>query len=251
MHHLTFKIVHSTTKVLPAWNAILVEKKLPQRLIPRDVRTRWNSTYDMLQVALKYCTAVDTLCSRREHSLRVFELSPEEWTIMQELCDMLEVRRFPGCHHVHTLTPTRFASIPTNCPVPYCGAPSSTLPLSPSLSFVSSSSSCAFRHAVHCYWRGTLPGCLLCSSPQVFKDATLYFSCDTPNLAMVILVMDHIDNLLTTQTRAFSPLFLPISGALRLANKTLNQYYKLFDMSATYRIAMSKLDRTAFCAHPF
>ncbi|OJT11999.1 hypothetical protein TRAPUB_11453 [Trametes pubescens] len=162
MHHLTFKIVHSTTKVLPAWNAILVEKKLPQRLILCDVRTRWNSTYDMLQVALKYCTAVDTLCSRREHSLRVFELSPEEWTIMQELCDMLEV----------------------------------------------------------------------------FKDATLYFSRDTPNLAMVIPAMDHIDNLLTTQTRAFSPLSLPISGALRLAKKTLNQYYKLFDMSVTYRIAM-------------
>ncbi|KAH9848487.1 hypothetical protein C2E23DRAFT_715766, partial [Lenzites betulinus] len=73
---------------------------------------------------------------------------------------------------------------------------------------------------------------------DVLKDATLFFSRDTPNLAMVIPAMDHIDNTLTEQTRAGSPLQPSISAALRLAKKTLNRYYKLSDMSATYRIAM-------------
>ncbi|KAI9056833.1 hypothetical protein FKP32DRAFT_1554661, partial [Trametes sanguinea] len=109
----------------------------------------------MLRMALDYKTALDTLCSRREHGLRAFELTSEEWGIAQELCETL-------------------------------------------------------------------------------KDATLFFSRDTPNLAMarVIPAMDHIDTYLTNCTRA------PISSSLRTAKKTLNRYYKLSDMSATYRIAM-------------
>ncbi|KAI0653750.1 hypothetical protein C8Q70DRAFT_879145, partial [Cubamyces menziesii] len=66
MRRLAFKIVHSTTLIKPAWESICNEKGLGQRLIPRDVKTRWNSTYDMLQVALEYRTALDTVCSRRE-----------------------------------------------------------------------------------------------------------------------------------------------------------------------------------------
>ncbi|KAI0653751.1 hypothetical protein C8Q70DRAFT_881642, partial [Cubamyces menziesii] len=78
----------------------------------------------------------------------------------------------------------------------------------------------------------------LCETLKIFKDATLFFSRDTPNLAMVIPAMDHIDMYLTNCTRAGNNLSPSISSALRLAKKTLNQYYKLSDMSATYRIAM-------------
>ena len=77
-------------------------------------------------------------------------------------------------------------------------------------------------------------------APKIFKDATLFFSRDTPNLAMVIPAMDHIDMYLTNCTRAGNNLSPSISSALRLAKKTLNRYYKLSDMSATYRIAMGK-----------
>jgi hypothetical protein len=35
---------------------------------------------------------------------------------------------------------------------------------------------------------------------QVFKDATLFFSCSTPNLAMVIPAMDHINECLTNDS---------------------------------------------------
>lgn len=78
---------------------------------------------------------------------------------------------------------------------------------------------------------------------QIFKDATLFFSRDTPSLAMVIPAMDHIDATLTDQTRAGNSLQPPVAAALRLAKKTLNRYYKLSDLSATYRIAMSKYPR--------
>lgn len=103
------------------------------------------------------------------------------------------------------------------------------------------SPSCAHPNATllhHHPWLGCPPFLTAPSPVQTFKDATLFFSRDTPSLAMVIPAMDHIDNILTGQTRASSPLQPPVSAALRLAKKTLNRYYKLSDMSATYRIAM-------------
>ncbi|KAH9009716.1 hypothetical protein EDB84DRAFT_1241424, partial [Lactarius hengduanensis] len=51
---LSFAIVHSTTIALPAWREACVNNALPSCLIPRDVKTRWNSTYDMLKVASEY-----------------------------------------------------------------------------------------------------------------------------------------------------------------------------------------------------
>ncbi|KAI0371189.1 hypothetical protein BV20DRAFT_942805 [Pilatotrama ljubarskyi] len=113
----------------------------------------------MLNVAVQYRAALDTLCATREHGLRAYELSANEWIITTQLHDVL-------------------------------------------------------------------------------KDATLFFSHNTPSLAMVIPAMDHIDTTLTNHTRPDSGLTSPISFALRLAKKTLNRYYKLCDLSATYRIAM-------------
>ncbi|TFK73076.1 hypothetical protein BDN72DRAFT_745039, partial [Pluteus cervinus] len=58
-----YKIVNSSTILLPAWYAILAELGLDRKLLPRDVRTRWNSTYDLLVVAIKYRKAVDKMTS--------------------------------------------------------------------------------------------------------------------------------------------------------------------------------------------
>lgn len=93
LRKLSFKIIHSTTKLLPAWKAILKTLKLREKLLPRDVKTRWNSTYDMLDVAVRYRQAVDMLTGDKSNGLRSFELSPEEWDIASQLRKVLRVRQ--------------------------------------------------------------------------------------------------------------------------------------------------------------
>jgi hypothetical protein len=73
----------------------------------------------------------------------------------------------------------------------------------------------------------------------VLKDATLFFSCSTPNLAIVIPAMDEIDRHFTTISRD-SSFDLAIQDALVPAKATLNCYYSLTDSSEAYWIAMGK-----------
>jgi hypothetical protein len=148
------------------------------RIIPRDVSTRWNSTYDMLKFALEYSKAIDILTADRQNELRNYELSEMEWTIAKQLCDILKVS---------------YVSI---------------------LRIAESS-----------------------APAQVLKDATLFFSRSTPNLAIVIPAMDFINDKLTAHThdRTLSP---AIKASLELGKKTLNRYYSLTDSSEVYRIAM-------------
>jgi hypothetical protein len=72
---------------------------------------------------------------------------------------------------------------------------------------------------------------------QIFKDATLFFSRGTPNLATVIPAMDHIDKHLATSSlnRTYVP---AIRVALAVGKAKLNRYYNLTDSSEVYRIAM-------------
>ncbi|RPD52124.1 hypothetical protein L226DRAFT_427059, partial [Lentinus tigrinus ALCF2SS1-7] len=72
---------------------------------------------------------------------------------------------------------------------------------------------------------------------KIFKHATLFFSSGTPNLAKVIHAMDHIDTVLTNQIRD-EKIDSALRSALTLGKNVLNHYYKLSDLSATYRIAL-------------
>ncbi|OBZ79481.1 putative AC9 transposase [Grifola frondosa] len=182
LRKLAFKMINSPTKLLPTWYTHLDALRMIARVMPRDVATRWNSTFDMLEFAIEYRLGIDKICADRNAGLRQLELSEREWECARQLCDVLKVS-----HNHHTLPQslTRF-------------------------------------------WR------LL---TQVFKDATLYFSRATPNLAMVIPAMDHVDERLTTDSinRAFDP---AVRASLGLAKKTLNRYYSKTDLSETYRTAM-------------
>ncbi|KAF8811403.1 hypothetical protein BYT27DRAFT_7089557, partial [Phlegmacium glaucopus] len=64
LRKLAFTIKNSMTMVLPEWMSILDQhaeaskvaktKPLSRRMMPRDVSTRWNSTFDMVKFALAY-----------------------------------------------------------------------------------------------------------------------------------------------------------------------------------------------------
>jgi len=72
---------------------------------------------------------------------------------------------------------------------------------------------------------------------QIFKDATLFFSCSTPSLATVIPAMDHINETLTSQS--VDPKYEPsIRAALSLAKRVLNCDYSATDQLEVYRITM-------------
>jgi hypothetical protein len=60
-------------------------------MMPRDVATRWNSTYDMLQFALAYQEALDTITSDKEMKLCRYEMDEEEWEIVEQLGEVLKV----------------------------------------------------------------------------------------------------------------------------------------------------------------
>jgi hypothetical protein len=64
--------------------------------MPTDVRTRWNSTYDMLAFAVRYEKVIDILTSERNLKLRKYELDGEEWRLAKQLCEILKVRRRPS-----------------------------------------------------------------------------------------------------------------------------------------------------------
>jgi hypothetical protein len=60
--------------------------------MPRDVSTRWNSTFDMLEFAVEYRAAIDTMTGARDFGLCQYELAPAEWKIASELRHVLKVR---------------------------------------------------------------------------------------------------------------------------------------------------------------
>ena len=63
------------------------------RMMPRDVETCWNSTYEMLSFAHIYRSAYNDITANRDMGLRAYELSIEEWKIVKDLADVLKVSK--------------------------------------------------------------------------------------------------------------------------------------------------------------
>jgi hypothetical protein len=83
-------IKNSSTVILPRWFAKLGELGLKVRMMPRDVSTRWNSTFDMLDFAIDYHAAIDAITSARDLNLRKYEVADHEWAIAVQLRDTLK-----------------------------------------------------------------------------------------------------------------------------------------------------------------
>ncbi|KAJ7799842.1 hypothetical protein B0H14DRAFT_3787056, partial [Mycena olivaceomarginata] len=76
---------------LPAWKRACLTYSLPERLIPRDVRTHRNSTFDMLSFAVKYRKAINDIAAERSLKLRKYELDEQEWKILGDLLMVLRM----------------------------------------------------------------------------------------------------------------------------------------------------------------
>jgi hypothetical protein len=106
MRKLAYKMINSTTVLLPAWKKILEELKMKERLMPRDVKTWWNSTFTMLDFALEYQKAIDLMTGGRGNGLRALEMREEEWAIAGQLRKVLKASAtrcpYQLCKHYHT-----------------------------------------------------------------------------------------------------------------------------------------------------
>ncbi|KAG2744007.1 hypothetical protein P692DRAFT_20704388, partial [Suillus brevipes Sb2] len=69
LRKLAYKVIHSTTIVLPAWRKILEDLQAPITLMPRNILTCWNSTFDMLDYAIEHQEAIDTVTQCRDLGL--------------------------------------------------------------------------------------------------------------------------------------------------------------------------------------
>lgn len=91
---LAYAVKNSSTIILPQWYRVLESLSLEARIIPRDVRTRWNATYDMLEFAYQYKKAINKITDIRDMKLRAYEINAHEWEIVRQLRDLLKVSKF-------------------------------------------------------------------------------------------------------------------------------------------------------------
>ncbi len=91
MRKVAFAIKNSTTILLSRWFSILHDLDTAKRMMPCDITTRWNSTFDMLDFAVEHITAINTITADRDMKLRQYELSEGDWAIARQLRDVLKV----------------------------------------------------------------------------------------------------------------------------------------------------------------
>ena len=53
--------------------------------------TRWNLTYDMLVMDIKYCSMIDNITANKALKLQKYELDDDDWKIISDLIWVLKV----------------------------------------------------------------------------------------------------------------------------------------------------------------
>jgi len=96
IRHVSEATHRSSTSLRPAWETTLKNLNLPFRKIPRDVATRWNSSFTLILFALEYRPAFDSM-TKNNPALFADALSVAEWEILAELKNLLKVIVFILC----------------------------------------------------------------------------------------------------------------------------------------------------------
>ena len=63
-------------------------------MMPHDVRTRWNSTFKMLDFAVEHIETINTITGDCNMKLRKYELSEDDWDMAHQLQDVLKVHSY-------------------------------------------------------------------------------------------------------------------------------------------------------------
>jgi hypothetical protein len=88
-----YKLVlkNKNKKLLPKWFSVLEDLQLDKCMMPRDVTTHWNSTFDMLDFVIQYQTALHAITSNLDLDLQHYKLDWGEWRMAHQLHDVLKV----------------------------------------------------------------------------------------------------------------------------------------------------------------
>ncbi|KAE9396505.1 hypothetical protein BT96DRAFT_780829, partial [Gymnopus androsaceus JB14] len=159
---ISFKIINSPTLLLPRWHELTAGTAFENRILPHNIATQWNSTYDMLKSFSEMKDLANKFLDSTSNGLAAYILSNEEWEAVDGLIFVL----------------------------------------------------------------------------KILKDATKFFSSNSPNIAAVIPAMDQINEAFATGIVNEQELSAPLRHALSIGKQTLNKYYQLMDTSHIYRIAM-------------
>ncbi len=91
IHKLAYAIKNSSTLALPQWYHILEALSFEAWLIPQDVHTCWNVTYNMLDFAYQYKKAINKITDIQEMKLHAYKIELHKWEIVKQLRDLLKV----------------------------------------------------------------------------------------------------------------------------------------------------------------
>ncbi|KAJ3746924.1 hypothetical protein EV360DRAFT_57277, partial [Lentinula raphanica] len=108
---VSFKIIHSTTLLLPRWREQVAGTEFEGQVLPRDVATQWNSTFDMLAAFLRMREPVNKFLDRSSNGLAEYALDDEEWKAIEGLVSVLRILK-DATNFFSTHTPSVATVIP-------------------------------------------------------------------------------------------------------------------------------------------
>ncbi|KAE9385923.1 hypothetical protein BT96DRAFT_840072, partial [Gymnopus androsaceus JB14] len=92
---ILFKIINSTTLLLPQWREQVANTEFKDCVLPRNVATHWNSTYDMLAAFVEMKGPVLTFLECSSNGMSDYLLSNEEWEAIGRLVSALNISFCP------------------------------------------------------------------------------------------------------------------------------------------------------------